>query len=78
MATQNNKGEKEDSVVTPTKPTKKPSPPFIFRKKAPMGSALLEEDPEEDQEEVMYDQESSKPRNVAYDPEPTETFFLLN
>ena len=68
-AKQSNEGEKEDSVVTPTKPSKKPSPPFILRKRAPMGSALLEELTEDDQGEVMYDQERFKPRNIAFDPE---------
>ena len=68
-ARQNNEGEKEDSVVTPTKPSKKPSPPFLLRKRAPMGSALLGKDPEEDQEEVVYDQEHSKPRNVPCNAE---------
>ena len=36
-----NEDEKEDSVVTPIPPSKKPSPPFILRKRAPMASALL-------------------------------------
>ena len=40
-ATQDKAGEQEDSVVTPAKPTKKPSPPFILKKRAPLGSALL-------------------------------------
>ena len=39
---------KEDSVVTPTQPSKKPSQPFILRKRAPMASALLQQDEEDD------------------------------
>ena len=65
LATQDKEGKKEDSGVTPANPTKKPSPPFILRKREPLGSALLGKTPEEDQEEVMYDQERSKPRNIA-------------
>ena len=43
--TQDSEGEKKDNVVTPVKPTKKPSPSSIFRKRAPLGYALLERDP---------------------------------
>ena len=57
-----------ESVVTPTQPSKEPSPPFILRKRAPMGSALLQQDEDDDQGEVLYDKECFRPVNIAFDP----------
>ena len=69
LAKEGNEDGKEDSVVTPIQPSKKPSPPFILRKRAPMASALLPQDEEDEQEEVLYKQERLRPMNVAFDPE---------
>ena len=50
LAKEGNEDGKEDSVVTPTQPSKKPSPPFIWRKKAPMGSVPLQQDADDEQD----------------------------
>ena len=63
-----NEDEKEDSVVTPIQPSKKPSPPFVLRKRDPMASALLPQDEEDEQGKVLYEQERLRPMNVAFDP----------
>ena len=60
---------KEDSVVTPIQPSKKPSPPFILRKRAPMASALLPQDKEDEQDKALYEQERFRPINIPFDPE---------
>ena len=49
--------EKEESVVTPIQPPRKPTPPFILRKRAPMASALLPQDKEDEQDKALYEQD---------------------
>ena len=72
-----NEGEKEDSVVTPTQPSKKPCPLFILRKRVPMGSALLPQDEEYDEGEVLYDQERIRAVNIPFDPEVHNNLLLV-
>ena len=68
-ARERNEDEKEDSVVTPIQPPRKPSPPFILRKRAPMASALLPQDEEDEQEKALYEQEHFRPMNITFDSE---------
>ena len=68
-ARESNEEGKEDSVVTPIQRPKKPSPPFILRKRAPMASALLPQDKEDEQDKALYEQERFR---------PTRTFSQLS
>ena len=77
-ARERNEEEKEDSVVTPIQPSRKPSPPFILKKRAPMASALLPQEKEDEQDKALYEQERFRPVNIAFDPEVHRTFSQLS